>query len=335
LRISANAAIGRREYVTARRFGETLLQRGLDERDVVLITEGHYLIGVTSFWLGDLHTSRRSLQLALESHQARHIAVHLERFGQDPRAVCLVRLGLTSFQLADEATAAESCARALERAAELGHEYTDVYVRMFAAWYLSDSGQADAAADVVNGMPATTQNPVAPIARAQFSGWAHTQRGDAVTGVRLLCQAQHAAHHDGPLMFEPYALMLLARSRLAAGEPSAAHRDATSALGIATSEMPYHVPEASRLVAEIEMQTDADAGRALDRLELAADAAAGSGAVIHELRARTSLLRAARLHAPASVAQHARTLQACCDALPPASDLCDLAAARRELAGGR
>jgi len=245
LRLWANAAIGRRDYPKARRLGETLLRRGCDEHDRVLITEGHYLIGVTSFWLGDLDVSRRSLEDALASHQPRHTPVHLERFGQDPRTVCLVRLALTSFHLGDETTAAERCAEALEASAGVGHEYTDVYVRMFAAWYLVEAGREDEAAQLVDRMPAATPNPMASIARAQFTGWARSRRGDPASGARLLRDAQHEAHHRGPQMFEPFTLILLARSCLAAGDLSEALDAALAARAIAASEMPFHLPEAT------------------------------------------------------------------------------------------
>ena len=110
------------------------------------MTEGHYLIGVTSFWLGDLRTSRRSLEAALAHYDPRQTAAHLERFGQDPRAVCLVRLALTSFELGDDAAAAACCRAGLDAVSELGHDYTSVYVRTFAAWYHAERGDADQAA---------------------------------------------------------------------------------------------------------------------------------------------------------------------------------------------
>ena len=94
LRLSANAAIGRRDYPRARRSGQVLLQRGLDERDPVLTTKGHYLLGVTSFW------PRRPAGIAppppdrpWHPHEPRHTRwLTSEHFGQDPQAVRLVRL---------------------------------------------------------------------------------------------------------------------------------------------------------------------------------------------------------------------------------------------------
>jgi hypothetical protein len=329
LRIKANAAIERRDYPRAQRIGEALLQRGDERGDSVLITEGHYLMGVTSFWLGDLHLSRRHLDDALCAHRIRNTPVHLSRFGQDPRAVCLVRLALTSFHLGDEAAAAQGCAAALEASAELSHDYTDFYVRTFAAWYLTEAGRADEAGKLVGQIPSTTPNRVAVIARTQFTGWALTQQGDPLSGVRHLRCAWQWAHDS---LFEPYVLILLARSQLAAGDPCGALNAAVAARGIAARQMPVHLPETHRLTGELVMATGGDPQEGLASLANAAQIATRHGAVVDELRARTSLLRAARAHEPASVPAHERALEALCDRLPTTSLLGELAAARREVA---
>ena len=330
LRISANAAIERRDYPRARRLGATLLQRGRQERDEILVTEGHYLIGVTSFWLGDLRTSRRSLEAALAHYDPRQTAVHLERFGQDPRAVCLVRLALTSFELGDDAGAAACCRAGLDAVSELGHDYTSVYVRTFAAWYHAERGDADQAAQIIAAAPRTT-NSTEPIARHQFDGWALSCAGDAVGGIRRLDAALDLAR-AGPLMFEPAVLLHLAASRRAAGDPTGALAAAEQARGIAAAAMPYHLPEATRLSGELLGEAGGDPAEALRLLAEAVRLATGQGAAVHELRARTALVRAARSCAPTVVAAHERDLRSCRARLAALEGLADLAAADAVLA---
>ena len=288
LRISANAAIERRNSPRAA-FGETLLQRGLQEDDEILVTEGHCLIGVTSFWIGDLRTSRRSLEAALDHDEPRHTAAHLERFGQDPRAVCLIRLALTSFELGDDETADTCCRAGLDAVSELGHDDTSVYVRTFAAWYQAERGDADRAAEVIAAAPSTT-NSTEPVARHQFAGWARSCSGDVAGGIRRLRSALDLAR-AGPLMFEPSVLLHLAASRHAAGDPVGALADAERARDIAATSTPYHLPEATRLAGELLGEAGADPAEVLRRLEEAVRLAAGSGAAVHELRARTALVR--------------------------------------------
>ena len=72
--------------------GELLATAG---NDVVTLVEGHYLLGVSEFWRGDLASSQRHLGDALQLYSREHTSEHLARFGQDPGAVCLVRLGQT------------------------------------------------------------------------------------------------------------------------------------------------------------------------------------------------------------------------------------------------
>ena len=142
MRLSANSANARRDFPQARALGHELLSRGDVEGDAVLVTEGHYLIGVTSFWLGDLATSRHHLAAALASNRPEHTPAHLHQFGQDPRAVCLVRLAFTEFHLGRPVEAAELFEEGLAAAANTAHTYTDVYVRAFGAWYLAEAGDA-------------------------------------------------------------------------------------------------------------------------------------------------------------------------------------------------
>ena len=55
--------------------------------DPLLLTEGHYLLGVSTFWQGALELSRQHLRQALTIYSPGRAAQHLALFGQDPKAV--------------------------------------------------------------------------------------------------------------------------------------------------------------------------------------------------------------------------------------------------------
>jgi DNA-binding SARP family transcriptional activator len=330
LRLSANAAIVRRDFHRARAFGHSLLTRGLADHDAILVTEGNYMVGVTSFWLGELEASRRHLEEALASNRLVHTPVHLERFGQDPRAVCLVRLAMTQFHLGDDADAVRRCDAALATVAETGHVFTDVYVRTYVAWYLAEAGSAEQAAIVVAEMPASTHS-LAAVTRPMFTGWAQTMGGDPTAGIELLEDARRETHRQNVLTHEPYVLLMLAQSHALAGDPGAGLTAAVTARKIAADEMPCHLAEATRLNGELLLATGAVPTEAISLLHEAARTSSRQANLVYELRARTSLLRAVREHDPAAVPSHAEVLRALCDRLPPTSRLRDLAAARREL----
>jgi hypothetical protein len=95
--------------------------------------------------------------------------------------------------------------------------------------------------------------------------------------------------------------------------------------------MPCHLAEATRLNGELLLTTGGNPTEAISLLRDAAVTASHQANLLHELRARTSLLRAARRHDPAAVPTHAEGLRALCDRLPATSRLIDLAAARLEL----
>ncbi|MEO5900536.1 MAG: AAA family ATPase, partial [Ilumatobacteraceae bacterium] len=134
LRLAANSAIVRRRFDEAAGIGADLLAQGETSDDGILLTEGHYLLGVTAFWLGDFARSAEHLERSLAAYDANRLEVHLQRFGQDPWSICLVRLAMTTTQLGRIHDAERLRADALRHAADVGHDYTTQYVRVFAAW---------------------------------------------------------------------------------------------------------------------------------------------------------------------------------------------------------
>ena len=246
------------------------------------------------------------------------------------RAVCFCRLALTRYQQAADAVADELLDEAFTVAAATGHGYTDIYVRMFAAWLLADSGRAPAANRVIAGIASgDVTNTMDPIARKLFGGWALLADGDPHTALPLLHEAQRLAHHIGPQMHEPLTLLVLADALAAAGAPADALHAAVTAGQIADAEMPFHLPEALRRQGELVLAHDAATGLGL--LERASRVAQEHGNVVHELRARTALLRAVRHLDADAAAGCADAVRALCDRLPSDCRLGDVVAARSEL----
>ena len=150
-RIMANLALVRRDYVESQHRGEMLVARGEQLKDALLVTEGHYLVGVSAFWRGAFERSRVHLQRALDTYDPEREAQHLELFGQDPVSVCLVRLAFTLWVLgrADEADRLRQMA--FDRADSLRHRYTQAYVRTFVAWNAVEAGLDEEAARLADG----------------------------------------------------------------------------------------------------------------------------------------------------------------------------------------
>ena len=205
------------------------------------MTEGHYLVGVSAFWRGAFERSRIHLQRSLDAYETEREVQHLELFGQDPVSVCLVRLAFTLWVLGrvDEADSLRQMA--FDRADSLRHRYTQAYVRTFAAWNAVEAGLDEDAARLADGFRTdgwSSGNEV--FAALLFPGWTAVGRGDVGAGIRLLEEAVSASHAIGHQLFEPIALLLLARAHDVAGDAAAGLHVATTARTIAEREMQFH-----------------------------------------------------------------------------------------------
>jgi tetratricopeptide (TPR) repeat protein len=122
--------------------GELLATAG---SDVVTLVEGHYHMGVSEFWRGDLASSQRHLGDALRLYSREYTAEHLARFGQDPGAVCLVRLGQTRLWQGHPDQARELLARGRAHAEDVGHPGTLIYVHNYTQMTAIELGDLDLA----------------------------------------------------------------------------------------------------------------------------------------------------------------------------------------------
>jgi hypothetical protein len=162
-----------------------------------------------------------------------------------------------------------------------------------------------------------------------LSGWHQVTLGDTASGLPLLDEALHNANGE---IWEPMVLIYLAQAHDLAGDPVTGLASAQRAHAIATNEMPFHLPEATRLTGELMLRCGADAQEATAALREAATIAAHHGNVVHELRARTVLLETVRRHDHTSVRPAEQALKATCDRLPGDSQLAEVRAARAALA---
>lgn len=139
LRALAIASLTRGNLVRALSLGEEILAGFESSHDPVEYVEGHYVLGVTFFWLGRFVDSRRHLEIALEHYDPGRRQTHLSLYAQDPRAVCLCRLGWTLWYLGfpDQAAAKMDEARGLSLS--MGHPHTQGYVLYFGAQLAADA----------------------------------------------------------------------------------------------------------------------------------------------------------------------------------------------------
>ena len=114
-------------------YGLQLLSQAEQGQDSMLLTEAHYALGVTSFWQGEFIRSKEHLELALKNYNPMNQALHLTRFSQDPKVVCLVRLGLSLWFLGFPEQALQKIEEGIANARNLKHPHSLVYALFFSA----------------------------------------------------------------------------------------------------------------------------------------------------------------------------------------------------------
>lgn len=172
------ASVASCRFGRSARFGRDLLALS---GDPVARTEGHYLLGVTSFWRGDLADAERHLRSALSAYQPSLGPVHLRHFAQDPRAVCLVRLALALLWRGNPGSARSLAAEARQAAESIGHPMTLGYVLTYSAMIACEIGDiAWFRRDTADGM-ALGEEGVSFAVRAGnlYQAWLDFVDGDA------------------------------------------------------------------------------------------------------------------------------------------------------------
>ncbi len=235
LRGLALVSITRGELLRARELGEQLLERGEREDEVMVRVEGNYVLGVTSFWLGEFAVARRQLERAIAEYRPGDAMTYLAMYSQDPRIVCLSRLAYVLHYLGESEQAEERARDAIRHAEELEHPFSLAYALNFTAWLAIDMGEHELARERAERMAAVADDqqlgfiqPMGTILR----GWFLAREGQTDEAVALIGEGLDAYARSGWTLYRPYALALLARVCIDAGRTDDARAAITEALDL-------------------------------------------------------------------------------------------------------
>ncbi|MGH2689186.1 MAG: ATP-binding protein, partial [Actinomycetota bacterium] len=313
----------------ASQLGDSLLVHD-GARNPTAGTEGHYLLGVSAFWRGDLTAARDHLQTAIDAFRDEHRNDHLALYGQDPKAVCTVRLALAELWAGRFCVSRDLARDALQRATSLDHPTTTGYVRVYTAILAAERDQ-----------PAALGEEVA----AGEAIWSRQQLGyfmtvgrllrtwlDVVTGEQSptgeLADAVAVSRQRAQTLHFTYGLLLLTRARLRAGEAEAGRLSAAEAIRWSTAhDQRYLEAELRRLDGELLVLTG-DRGAGLDAFRHSLDLARSQSSRWFELKAACSLAR----HDPGPETR--ALLEGALASLDQGGELPLLGEARSLLAGG-
>jgi DNA-binding SARP family transcriptional activator len=191
-----------------------------ESHDPIARTEGRYLLGVSAFWRGDLARARHYLDGAIDAYDLSHRDEHLALYAQDPRAVCLVRVGWVDLWAGDAGRADERARSALELAVDLDHLMTRWYVLTYAAIIAAESEDLARLAELLGEAELLEKRlPVRylMIVAEALRGWLDVCEGSP-GGIERVIQSVTRSRTDGESLHLTYTLLLLARARGMVGE---------------------------------------------------------------------------------------------------------------------
>ena len=296
-------------------FAQALIDH--ESGDHVAGTEGRYLMGVSAFWKGDLEKSRRFLEAAIAHYDIARREEHLARYAQDPKAVCLVRLGLATLWSGDPAAADVMARSAYELADDLDHLMTSAYVVTYAsisAAIAEDFTRLSECLEQADRIWSRLSERYLKVVLDALRGWLDVRNGLGA-GIDRIVRAVERSRVKGENLHLSFTLLLLARARARHGELHEARAAAREALAW-SERWGQHYLDAELLRIDGEFAYSlGEADDALSSLRQAVDISRAQGARWLTLKALHSL--SSRFPDRALRAQLAELA----DALPSGHDL--------------
>ena len=208
-------------FKEARSLGIQILSLAEEQADPILHVEGHYVLGVSSFWLGDFTASRKHLEEAIQSYDPHQSHIHISLYSQDPLVICLCRLALDLWCLgfADQAVTASREAVALGK--ELEHPfslayamYYDAKLHNFLGKYSAGQAKSKALIDFSSDHSIAFWLPLGKV----IHGWAQAGQGKLKTGLEEISSAMKEIRTQEVGFVRPFHLSLLAEQYGRLGE---------------------------------------------------------------------------------------------------------------------
>jgi class 3 adenylate cyclase/tetratricopeptide (TPR) repeat protein len=232
LRGLAINAIMQVKLVDASEFGDALLTEAELEQDAMLMVEGRYVLGVSSFWAGEFEECRRQLEEAIARYDPDRSEAHIALYSQDPKVICLSRLAWCLWFLGYPEQAARTRDAAVGLAEELGHPFSRCYANSFAAItseVLNDEVRTEGFAVTLEAEANDKRYRYWQVVGGVLRSWTLARSGD-----RRAIGAMKAAIDElrgiGQPLLSTYLLALVARAYLLIGEHTASLETVDEAL---------------------------------------------------------------------------------------------------------
>lgn len=217
----ANTAIMHGEYHTSVQRAQEMLATTPNSGDSVTLIQGHYLLGVSYFWLGDFTQSEQHLAKVLALYDAQERMAYIVRYVQDPKAVCLQRLGYTLWQLGYPRRAYATIEAAFAYLETQAHPFTLGYVFTFSLMCHIDSRDLVGAQTLLVRATAFLHDHEFPHWQSMIdilAGWLQVVAGQTEAGLAQMCAAYALFYERGNRIALPFFQSLVAQAYAAVGD---------------------------------------------------------------------------------------------------------------------
>jgi predicted ATPase len=279
----------------ARTIGHEFIAVAERYQDPALLV-GHRLVGITSFYLGELGLALEHLGRASALYEpARHRPL-TALYGGEPEMDCRSYLGLSQWLTGFPDQALASHETALQIGRDVAHAHSRAHTLSFAGVQWQFRGDWQRVSAIVDEQLTLTAGQGLKMWRIYgrlMHGWVVTRQGDIADGVDEIQSALDDLQALGAQLFQPYFHALLAEALGDLGDPPAGLEvlDRAEAMTSRTEER-FWDAELSRLRGELlAMSPNGNVGEIEHHLQRALAIAGSQGARSLALRAAMSLAR--------------------------------------------
>jgi DNA-binding SARP family transcriptional activator len=283
------------ELRRASALGEEILAQGREAQDPLLLVEGHFVLGVSTFWMGRFVPSRRHFEESLRRYDPQRHRDHVTLFAQDPKVAASCRLGRVLWYLGYPHRAARNVEDGRALARVLGHPFSRAYAEVTATQFYLEAGDGRRAGECVDVLIALTTEQSFPVFGAMASVWLGVlmaEQGEAEAGTARIRHGIAAYSATGGTIMLPQFYGYLARAYLR-DEKVEEGRTAVAegARVMERTDERFYEAELLRLDGELLLADHADADEAATLFQAALDVARQQQARSLELSAAASLGR--------------------------------------------
>jgi predicted ATPase len=206
----------RAEHKAARELGEQLLTLGQNGQDLAVLSQAHYALGATLFYLGEFAPARTQLEQGIALYAPQQRRPHAFLYGQDDaRVTCLTIAALTLWLLGYPDQALEWNHEALTQAHHLSSPLRLAWTLNFSAMlsrYLREEEVAQERVEAMMTLSTEQEFPFYLASGTIYRGWALVGQGQGEEGITQIRQGIDTYRATGAELARPQLLALLAEA---------------------------------------------------------------------------------------------------------------------------